>query len=191
MINFLVCIALAAAQATAAPPAERSSPWLVVPVVSSNPKLGTAFGGMGAYLHKFDADSQVSLFGVTYQYTTTDSSIAAAFARTSWARTTTASSLSRPLATSRTNTRTTSELAAAQDQRRHACVCGAISLSREGRLVHRRARDRGELSGAWRVRQDDLALETLGIRDSSRQRWARSRCATHATTRTCRRRAGI
>ena len=62
----------------------RSSPWLVVPVVSSNPKLGTTFGGLGAYLHTFDPDSQVSLFGATYQYTSTDSSIAAAFARTSF-----------------------------------------------------------------------------------------------------------
>jgi len=98
MIDFLICIALAAAQATAAPPAsppvqqaadqkpkERSSPWLLVPVVSSNPKLGTAFGGMGAYLHKFDPDSQVSIFGVTYQYTSTDSTIAGVFARTSFA----------------------------------------------------------------------------------------------------------
>jgi hypothetical protein len=62
----------------------RSSPWLLVPVVSSNPKLGTAFGGMGAYLHQFDPDSQVSLFGLTYQYTSTHSTIAAAFARTSF-----------------------------------------------------------------------------------------------------------
>ena len=53
-------------------------------MVSSNPKLGTAFGGIAAYLHKFDAESQVSLFGVTYQYTTTDSSIAGAFVRTSF-----------------------------------------------------------------------------------------------------------
>jgi len=84
MIDLLMCVALAVAQAAAAPPAKKSSPWLLVPVVSSNPKLGTAFGGMGAYLHKFDPDSQVSLFGAMYQYTTTDSSIAGAFARTSW-----------------------------------------------------------------------------------------------------------
>jgi hypothetical protein len=63
---------------------KRSSPWLLVPVVSSNPKLGTAFGGMGAYLHQFDPESQVSLFGVTYQYTSTHSTIAGAFARTSF-----------------------------------------------------------------------------------------------------------
>ena len=95
MIAFLLSISLAVGQAaTPAKPQdsqaadqkskERSSPWLLVPVVSSNPKLGTAFGGLGAYLHKFDADSQVSLFGVTYQYTSTDSTIAGAFARTSF-----------------------------------------------------------------------------------------------------------
>jgi hypothetical protein len=60
------------------------SPWLLVPVVSSNPKLGTAFGGMGAYLRKFDDASQVSMFGATYQYTSTESTIAGAFARTSF-----------------------------------------------------------------------------------------------------------
>ena len=63
---------------------DRSSPWLLVPTVSSNPKLGTSFGGMAAYLHTFDPDSQVSLFGLSYQYTSTDSSVAAAFARTSF-----------------------------------------------------------------------------------------------------------
>src|SRR3954465_15416281 len=63
---------------------EGRSPWLLVPVVSSNPKLGTSFGGMGAYLHQFDPASQVSLFGITYQYTSTHSTIAGAFARTSF-----------------------------------------------------------------------------------------------------------
>ena len=52
---------------------------------SSNPKLGTAIGALGAYLHTFDPDSRVSLFGVTYQYTSTHSQIAAAFVRTSFA----------------------------------------------------------------------------------------------------------
>jgi hypothetical protein len=64
--------------------AKRASPWLLVPVVSSNPKLGTVFGGFGAYLRTFDAGSRVSLFGVTYQYTTTHSTVAGAFARTSF-----------------------------------------------------------------------------------------------------------
>ena len=63
---------------------EARSPWLLVPVFSSSPKLGTALGGLGAYLHVFDTASRVSLFGMTYQYTTTHSQIAAAFARTSY-----------------------------------------------------------------------------------------------------------
>jgi len=67
----------------ASPAAASSSPWLLVPLVSSSPKLGTSFGAMGAYLHTFDPSSRVSVFGVTYQYTSTDSNIAAAFARMS------------------------------------------------------------------------------------------------------------
>ena len=63
---------------------EARSPWLLVPVFSSSPKLGTAGGGLGAYMHTFDADSRVSLFGVTYRYSSTHSQIASAFARTSF-----------------------------------------------------------------------------------------------------------
>jgi hypothetical protein len=65
-------------------PDDAPSPWLIVPVFSSSPKLGTAIGGLGAYLHVFDPDSRVSLFGVTYQYTSTHSQIAGAFARSSF-----------------------------------------------------------------------------------------------------------
>ena len=61
----------------------RSSPWLLVPMVSSNPKLGTSGGALAAYLHDFDPESRVSIFGVSYQYTSTHSSVAAAFARIS------------------------------------------------------------------------------------------------------------
>jgi len=60
------------------------SPWLLVPVFSSSPKLGTAGGALTAYLRVFDAGSRVSLFGVTYQYSSTHSQIACAFARTSF-----------------------------------------------------------------------------------------------------------
>ncbi len=66
------------------PPATRSSPWLFAPLVSSSPKLGTSFGAMGAYMHTFDPASQVSLFGLNYQYTSTHSTIAGVFARTSF-----------------------------------------------------------------------------------------------------------
>ena len=50
---------------------------------SSSPKLGTALGGLGAYMHRFDGDSRVSLFGVSYQYSSTHSQVLSAFARTS------------------------------------------------------------------------------------------------------------
>ena len=62
---------------------EERSPWLLVPMFSSSPKLGTAFGGLGAYMHVFDPASRVSLFGMYYQYTSTHSQIVSAFARTS------------------------------------------------------------------------------------------------------------
>ena len=68
------------------PPAaekEARSPWLLVPIFSSSPKLGTALGGLGAYMHFFDPESRVSLFGATYKCTSTDSQIFSAFARTS------------------------------------------------------------------------------------------------------------
>jgi hypothetical protein len=62
---------------------ETRSPWLLVPMFSSSPKLGTAVGGLGAYMHVFDPQSRVSLFGATYKYTSTHSQIFSAFARTS------------------------------------------------------------------------------------------------------------
>ena len=70
---------------SAPPPAEKEarSPWLLVPLFSSSPKLGTALGGLGAYMHVFDPASRVSLFGATYRYTSTHSQIFSAFARTS------------------------------------------------------------------------------------------------------------
>ena len=51
---------------------------------SSSPKLGTALGGLGTFLRTFDPDSRVSLFGVVYEYTSTHSHVAAAFARASF-----------------------------------------------------------------------------------------------------------
>ena len=41
---------------SAQPAAEKEapSPWLFVPVFSSSPKLGTAIGGLGAFMHTFD-----------------------------------------------------------------------------------------------------------------------------------------
>jgi len=58
--------------------------WLLVPVVSANPKLGTSLGAVVAYTRRFDPDSGVSLFGVDAQYTSTHSTIAGVFARASF-----------------------------------------------------------------------------------------------------------
>jgi len=70
-----------AQQTTAAEP---PSSWLLAPLFSSSPKLGTSVGVLGAYLKVFDPASRVSLFGMMYQYTSTHSQIAGAFARTSF-----------------------------------------------------------------------------------------------------------
>jgi hypothetical protein len=67
-----------------AQPAAARSPWLFMPTFSSNPKLGTSIGAMGAYVTKFDPESQVSLIGLSGQYTDTDSAVVAAIARTSF-----------------------------------------------------------------------------------------------------------
>jgi hypothetical protein len=63
---------------------EKESPWMVVPVFSVGPKLGASAGVLAAYLHYFDEESQVSTFGVTGQYTSTDSAVLGAFAKTSY-----------------------------------------------------------------------------------------------------------
>lgn len=73
-----------APSASPAPPKGPPSPWMLVPVVSNSPKLGTAGGALAAYLHKFDPDSRVSIFGMQTIYTSTDSLVASAFARTSF-----------------------------------------------------------------------------------------------------------
>lgn len=74
--------AVAAETDTRAASEARDSPWLLVPILSSDPKLGTSVGALAAYLHKFDLVSSVSMFGVGALYTSTDSKIGAAFAQT-------------------------------------------------------------------------------------------------------------
>lgn len=63
---------------------EIKSPWLLAPLFSSNPKLGAAGGAIAGYMRYFDAESRLSVFGVMYQYTSTHSQIAGVFARTSF-----------------------------------------------------------------------------------------------------------
>jgi hypothetical protein len=60
------------------------SPWLLAPIFSSNPKLGVSVGALGGYLVTFDEKSRPSMFALGGQYTSTDSVIAAAFAKTSF-----------------------------------------------------------------------------------------------------------
>ena len=59
----------------------KESPWLLVPIVSSSPKLGTSGGALAAYLHRFDPKSTVSMFGAAGIYTTTHSAVGGVFAR--------------------------------------------------------------------------------------------------------------
>ena len=61
------------------------SPWIIMPTFTNNPKLGSSLGILGAYMRKFDAQSQLSMFGISAQYTSTDSETIRAFARTSFA----------------------------------------------------------------------------------------------------------
>lgn len=49
------------------------SPWLIAPIVSSDPKVGTSGGLLGGYLHRFDDRSPTSTFGLVGSYSSTDS----------------------------------------------------------------------------------------------------------------------
>src|SRR4051812_2408345 len=60
------------------------SPWLLAPVFQSNPKLGTSLGALAGYVHYFDEKSRPSIFAVMGQYTSTDSIVGGAQARTSF-----------------------------------------------------------------------------------------------------------
>lgn len=63
---------------------DKDSPWLLAPVFSSNPKLGTSLGALAGYLHNFDAKSRPSMFGLSAQYSTTNSLVGGAIARASF-----------------------------------------------------------------------------------------------------------
>jgi hypothetical protein len=56
----------------------------VLPTFSVSPKLGASLGAMVGYMHYFDEKSRPSMFGVSGQYTSTDSAIVAAFAQASF-----------------------------------------------------------------------------------------------------------
>ena len=88
LADLTLCCVLAAstgmAHAQEEAPAKPPSPWVLLPTLTNNPKLGTSVGALGAYLRKFDTESQLSMFGASAQYTSTDSATVAAFARTSF-----------------------------------------------------------------------------------------------------------
>ena len=73
-----------AVQAAAESKDEEESPWLLVPLFSSSPKLGLSGGLLAGYLHYFDEKSRSSTFGVNGQYTSTGSITASVFAKTSF-----------------------------------------------------------------------------------------------------------
>lgn len=86
----LACLPLCAQEAGSAKPEpgsaeaaepRKDSPWMVVPTLSSSPKLGTSLGVMGAYVTRFDPDSPPSMIGAAAQYTSTDSVLGGLFMR--------------------------------------------------------------------------------------------------------------
>jgi hypothetical protein len=58
---------------------EKPSPWIMTPLVSSDPKLSTSIGGLVAYLHKFDEESPASMFGAKATLSNSDSFVVGAF----------------------------------------------------------------------------------------------------------------
>ena len=62
----------------------KSSPWLAIPMISSDPKVGTSGGGMVGYLFKLDAESTSSMVGAGGTYSTTDSLLGGVFLLASW-----------------------------------------------------------------------------------------------------------
>jgi hypothetical protein len=67
---------------------DKESPWLLAPLLSSGPKMGTSIGAMAGYLHRFDAASPTSTFSVIGTYSDTDSLISGLFAQTYFGRNT-------------------------------------------------------------------------------------------------------
>jgi len=61
---------------------KEESPWLLVPMLSSGPKMGTSVGAMAAYLYKFDEESPTSTFAITGNYSNSDSYFVGIFGKT-------------------------------------------------------------------------------------------------------------
>lgn len=63
---------------------KRPSPWLLVPLVSSNPKLGSSVGLMAGYVRKLDATSEPSMLAMQLQRSNTSSRTYGAGGKAFW-----------------------------------------------------------------------------------------------------------
>ncbi|NRB42573.1 MAG: hypothetical protein HRU20_29570, partial [Pseudomonadales bacterium] len=61
---------------------KKESPWIFTPLISSDPKMKTSIGVLAAYMHKFDENSPVSMFGISAKYSSSASYTGGIFART-------------------------------------------------------------------------------------------------------------
>ncbi len=61
------------------PDQQEESPWIIVPRLTSDPKLGTSLGLTAGYLHQFDQASQQSMFLASTSYSDTDSRVSGVF----------------------------------------------------------------------------------------------------------------
>lgn len=57
----------------------QESPWLLVPTLSVDPKLGASIGVIGGYIHQFDSQSTPSMFIATASTSDNDSTIGGVF----------------------------------------------------------------------------------------------------------------
>ncbi|UTF58949.1 BamA/TamA family outer membrane protein [Gilvimarinus sp. DA14] len=85
-VAFSMSTSLACAQTTgdASTEANKESPWLLVPKISSNPKIGTSVGGVGGYLFQLDKESTASMAALMANYSDTDSVTASGFFKGFW-----------------------------------------------------------------------------------------------------------
>jgi hypothetical protein len=60
------------------------SPWLVLPIIKSDPKVGTSGGGMVGYLFNLDPESTASMLALTASYSSTDSFMGGVILRSFW-----------------------------------------------------------------------------------------------------------
>lgn len=81
VLSMATTLVVNAATTPSSPDADAESPWLLVPKVSSDPKVGTSAGALGGYLFKMDPDSTASMVGMGATYSNTDSRIGALFLR--------------------------------------------------------------------------------------------------------------